>query len=63
LIAEANRGAGQLPSLIGFDPNIADRYDGGDNGRSDVRLDDEGRIVDEDPDAPNPCRECPGFLV
>jgi len=51
LIAEANRGAGQLPSLIGFDPNIADRYDGGDNGRSDVRLDDEGRIVDEDPDA------------
>jgi len=45
---EANRGAGQLPSLIGFDPNIADKYDGGDRTRSDVRLGDDGRIVAED---------------
>jgi nucleotide-binding universal stress UspA family protein len=45
---EANKGAGQLPSLIGFDPNIADKYDGGDNVRSDVQLGDDGRIVAED---------------
>jgi len=45
---EANRGAGQLPSLIGFDPNIADKYDGGEKTRSDVRLGDDGRIVAED---------------
>ncbi|MFW6084003.1 MAG: universal stress protein [Gemmatimonadota bacterium] len=45
---EANRGGGQLPSLIGFDPNIADKYDGGDRGRSDVKLGDDGRIVAED---------------
>ncbi|MFQ5529670.1 MAG: universal stress protein, partial [Gemmatimonadota bacterium] len=45
---EANRGAGQLPSLIGFDPNIADKYDGGDTVRSDVQLGDDGRIIAED---------------
>ena len=45
---EANRGAGRLPSLIGFDPNIADKYDGGDKVRSDVIVDDDGRIVAED---------------
>jgi len=45
---EANRGAGQLPSLIGFDPNIADKYDGGDRTRSDVQLGDDGRIIAED---------------
>ena len=45
---EANRGEGRLPSLIGFDPNIADKYDGGDVVRSDVILDDDGRIVAED---------------
>ncbi|MGI9038058.1 MAG: universal stress protein [Gemmatimonadota bacterium] len=45
---EANRGAGKLPSLIGFDPNIADKYDGGDSVRSDVRLGEDGRIVAED---------------
>ncbi len=48
IIREANRGAGRLPSLIGFDPNIADKYDGGDTVRSDVRLGDDGRIVAED---------------
>ncbi len=49
---EANRGAGRLPSLIGFDPNIASKYDGGENVRSDVQLTDDGRIIaeDEDPD-------------
>jgi nucleotide-binding universal stress UspA family protein len=52
LVREANRGAGQLPSLIGFDPNIADKYDGGERVRSDVKLGEDGRIVaeDEDPD-------------
>ncbi|MGD8496502.1 MAG: universal stress protein [Gemmatimonadales bacterium] len=47
---EANRGAGQLPSLIGFDPNIAGKYDGGDKVRSDVQLGDDGRIVAEEVD-------------
>jgi len=47
---EANRGAGRLPSLIGFDPNIADKYDGGSNGRADVRVSDDGRLVAEDED-------------
>ena len=47
---EANRGAGRLPSLIGFDPNIADKYDGGDKVRSDVIVDEDGRIVAEDED-------------
>ncbi len=49
---EANRGAGRLPSLIGFDPNIASKYDGGENVRSDVQVTDDGRIIaeDEDPD-------------
>ncbi len=50
LVKEVNRGAGQLPSLIGFDPNIAAHYDGGDKVRSDVRLGADGRIegVDEE---------------
>ncbi len=48
LVKEVNRGAGQLPSLIGFDPNIASHYDGGDKVRSDVRLGADGRIVAED---------------
>ncbi|MGH7475800.1 MAG: universal stress protein [Longimicrobiales bacterium] len=45
---EANRGAGRLPSLIGFDPNIAGKYDGGARVRGDVRLGENGRIVAED---------------
>ena len=48
LIREANRGAGRLPSLIGFDPNIAGKYDGGDAVRSDVRLGADGRIEAEE---------------
>ena len=51
IVKEVNRGAGQLPSLIGFDPNIAAHYDGGEHVRSDVRLGADGRIVGEDEDA------------
>jgi len=50
IVKETNRGAGQLPSLIGFDRNIADKYDGGDDVRGDVEVDDEGNIVAEDAD-------------
>jgi nucleotide-binding universal stress UspA family protein len=50
IASEGNRGAGRLPSLIGFDPNIADKYDGGSNGRGDVRVSDDGRLVAEDED-------------
>src|SRR6187431_2040678 len=38
LVREANRGEGRLPSLIGFDPNIADKYDGGATVRGDVKI-------------------------
>ena len=48
IVREANRGAGRLPSLIGFDPNITHKYDGGDTVRSDVKLGADGRIVGED---------------
>jgi len=48
IVKEVNGGAGQLPSLIGFDPNIAAHYDGGEHVRGDVRLDADGRIVGED---------------
>jgi nucleotide-binding universal stress UspA family protein len=51
LVREANRGGGRLPSLIGFDPNIADKYDGGATVRSDVTLGGDGRIVAEDEEA------------
>jgi nucleotide-binding universal stress UspA family protein len=51
LVREANQGLGRLPSLIGFDPNIADKYDGGSNVRSDVKLGDDGRIVAEEEEA------------
>ncbi|NIP82400.1 MAG: universal stress protein, partial [Gemmatimonadetes bacterium] len=48
IVKEANGGAGRLPSLIGFDPNIADKYDGGERVRSDVAVGDDGRLVAED---------------
>ena len=48
IVKEVNRGEGTLPSLIGFDPNIAAHYDGGDKTRSDVRVGADGRIVGED---------------
>ncbi|MDX1396102.1 MAG: universal stress protein [Gemmatimonadota bacterium] len=50
IINEANRGSGRLPSLIGFDPNIAHNYDGGDKQRSDVQLGENGRLVAEEED-------------
>ena len=48
LVKEANGGRGRLPSLIGFDPNIADKYDGGERVRSDVRMGEDGRLLAED---------------
>ena len=51
IVREVNRGEGRLPGLIGFDPNRAASYDGGERTRGDVRLGDDGRIVAEDEDA------------
>jgi len=48
IVKEVNHGNGTLPSLIGFDPNTAANYDGGERMRSDVRMDEHGRIVAED---------------
>lgn len=50
IVREINGGEGRLPSLIGFDPNIAEKYDGSAAVRSDVRLGEDGRIVAEDED-------------
>ncbi|HJS42064.1 MAG TPA: universal stress protein [Gemmatimonadales bacterium] len=51
IVNEVNKGAGRLPGLIGFDPNRAAGYDGGDKLRSDVKLGENGRIVAEDEDS------------
>ena len=51
IVNEVNRGEGRLPGLIGFDPNRAAGYDGGERTRGDVRLDEKGRIVAEEEDA------------
>ncbi|MGH7568785.1 MAG: universal stress protein [Gemmatimonadales bacterium] len=51
IVNEVNRGAGRLPGLIGFDPNRAAGYDGGAQGRSDVKVGANGRLVAEDEDA------------
>ncbi len=51
IVNEVNRGEGRLPGLIGFDPNRAAGYDGGEKVRSDVRLGDDGRIIAEEEDA------------
>jgi nucleotide-binding universal stress UspA family protein len=48
IVREVNRGEGRLPSLIGFDPNIADKYDGGQKVRGDVRIGENGRLIAED---------------
>jgi nucleotide-binding universal stress UspA family protein len=48
IVREANGGRGHLPSLIGFDPNIAQNYDGGDKVRGDVKIGENGKIVAED---------------
>jgi nucleotide-binding universal stress UspA family protein len=50
IVREVNRGEGRLPGLIGFDPNRAAGYDGGDRVRSDVRVGENGRLVAEDED-------------
>jgi nucleotide-binding universal stress UspA family protein len=50
IAGEGNRGEGRLPSLIGFDPNIADKYDGGATVRGDVRVSENGRLIAEDED-------------
>ena len=50
IVREVNRGEGRLPGLIGFDPNRAASYDGGERTRSDVRLGENGRIVAEEED-------------
>src|SRR5688572_9998989 len=51
IVNEVNRGEGRLPGLIGFDPNRAAGYDGGEKGRSDVKMGENGRLVAEDEDA------------
>ena len=51
IVNEVNRGEGRLPGLIGFDPNRAAGYDGGDKVRSDVKLGENGRLVAEDEDS------------
>ncbi|MSR06316.1 MAG: hypothetical protein EXR93_04490 [Gemmatimonadetes bacterium] len=51
VVNEVNRGEGRLPGLIGFDPNRAAGYDGGERVRSDVKLGENGRIVAEEEDA------------
>src|SRR6476660_4774334 len=51
IVREVNRGEGRLPGLIGFDPNRAAGYDGGDKVRSDVKLGENGRLVAEEEDA------------
>ncbi|MGH7548243.1 MAG: universal stress protein, partial [Gemmatimonadales bacterium] len=50
IVNEVNRGAGRLPGLIGFDPNRAAGYDGGEKVRSDVKVGENGRLVAEDED-------------
>src|SRR5260370_34754564 len=51
IVNEVNRGAGRLPGLIGFDPDRAAGYDGGDKIRADVRVGRNGRLVAEEADA------------
>jgi nucleotide-binding universal stress UspA family protein len=50
IVREVNAGDGRLPGLIGFDPNRAAGYDGAARVRSDVKVDDAGRMVAEDED-------------
>jgi nucleotide-binding universal stress UspA family protein len=50
IVAEVNRGAGRLPGLIGFDPNRAAGYDGGERVRSDVQVGENGRLIAEEED-------------
>src|SRR5207248_2107549 len=50
IVNEVNRGAGRLPGLIGFAPDRAAGYDGGDKTRSDVKVGENGRLIAEDED-------------
>ena len=50
IVNEVNRGTGHLPGLIGFDPNRAAGYDGGEKVRGDVQLGADGRLIAEDED-------------
>src|SRR2546421_233976 len=50
IVNEVNRGEGRLPGLIGFDPDRAAGYDGGDKVRADVKVGENGRLVAEDED-------------
>lgn len=50
IVNEVNRGEGRLPGLIGFDPNRAAGYDGGEKVRSDVQIGENGRLVAEEED-------------
>jgi nucleotide-binding universal stress UspA family protein len=50
IVNEVNRGTGRLPGLIGFDPNRAAGYDGGDKVRTDVQVGANGRLVAEEED-------------
>src|SRR5207247_7571082 len=50
IVNEVNRGVGRLPGLIGFDPNRAAGYDGGEKVRGDVKVGENGRLVAEDED-------------
>ncbi|HEY2806407.1 MAG TPA: universal stress protein [Gemmatimonadales bacterium] len=51
IVNEVNRGEGRLPGLIGFDPNRAKTYDGGEKVRGDVKLGEDGRIIAEEEDS------------
>ena len=51
IVNEVNRGEGRLPGLIGFDPDRAASYDGGEKVRADVRVGDNGRLIAEDEEA------------
>src|SRR3989441_11106562 len=50
IVNEVNRGAGRLPGLIGFDPDRAAGYDGGDKVRADGKVGENGRLGAEDED-------------
>jgi nucleotide-binding universal stress UspA family protein len=51
IVKEVNRGEGRLPGLIGFDPNRAAGYDGGERVRGDVKVGENGRLVAEEEDS------------
>ena len=46
LINEVNYGGGRLPSLIGFEPDVASNYDSGEGGRADALAVTSGRQYD-----------------